>query len=177
MPVLQLPPQGLAEAAHGELAGAIDAVAGKTDGPEAGADVHDDGGLAQPGQQGPGELDGRLDVEQQLACHLLAALIFQPGELVAARTVDEHVQPSSRAGCCSSCAAHGESQDRPSPSGGDPDEAAPGAGAQGAGPTTVQQQMGTLGRQFMGQGFTNAATGASQQYAFAFKLHWQDPVS
>jgi hypothetical protein len=41
----------------------------------------------------------------------------------------------------------------------------------------VQQQMGTLGRQFMGQGFTNAATGASQQYAFAFKLHWQDPVS
>ena len=53
----------------------------------------------------------------------------------------------------------------------------PAQALQGAGPTTVQQQMGTLGRQFMGQGFTNAATGASQQYAFAFKLHWQDPVS
>ncbi|MNE77934.1 hypothetical protein D3C80_1742950 [compost metagenome] len=46
-----------------------------------------------------------------------------------------------------------------------------------AGPASVQQQMRPLGRQLQGQGFPYAAAGAGEQYAFAFELHWQDPVS
>ncbi|MNT62920.1 hypothetical protein D3C72_2006840 [compost metagenome] len=48
---------------------------------------------------------------------------------------------------------------------------------QGAGPASVQQQVRPLGRQLHGQGFPYAAAGAGEQYAFTFKLHWQDPVS
>ena len=89
---LQLPSQRLAKAAQGKFAGAVDAVTGVANAAQARPHVHDDPRLAQSGQQGAGELDWRLDIEQQLALHLLKALIFQPGKLVAASVVDQDVE-------------------------------------------------------------------------------------
>ena len=90
---LQFPSQRFAKAAQGKFAGAVDAVTGVADAAQARPHVHDDPRLAHGWQQGTGELDGRLDIEQQLALHLLEALIFQPGKLVAASVVDQDVDP------------------------------------------------------------------------------------
>ncbi|MNZ99935.1 hypothetical protein D3C78_1192790 [compost metagenome] len=168
----QLASQRLAEAAQGELAGTVDAVTRITDTAKAGADVHHHGGLAQPRQQGAGELDRRLYVEPQLAFHLFDALILQPGKLVATGVVDQHIQPFIQCGVLQ--------QARPLLRGaqvGDHDLVTFRMGQllaealQCAGPASVQQQVRPLRRQLLGQRFADPAAGAREQHLFSFKLH------
>jgi len=104
--------------------------------------------------------------------YLLAALIFQPGELVASGVVDEHVQPLVQ---CRMLQQFGPLLGRAQI--GDHRLVALrvrqllAKPLQRTGPASVQQQVCPLGRQLLGQRFADPAAGAREQHEFSFKLH------
>ena len=89
----ELAPQGFAEAAQGELAGAVGRVAGIAEIAEDRADIDDAGrGLrTQQRQQAARELHRRECVDVDDALERRVALLVEPGELARARVVDEQI--------------------------------------------------------------------------------------
>lgn len=121
---------------------------------------------------GCGKLNRGLYIEQQLTLHLLGALIFQPGELVAASVVDQHIQPLFQCRVLQ--------QTGPFLVGsqiGDHCLVAFRMGQlfaeaiQHAGSAAVQQQVCPLRRQLLGQRFAYPAACAREQHSLSLQFH------